>query len=106
MGKPPVSLDKLTVRDLQIRVDEFNRGRGWPNQHSVRSLSEALVVECAELLELSLWGASAEEDEAALKDEVADVGIYLLSLANHLKFDLGDVILRKISSNEKRFPTA
>lgn len=105
MGESPLNEEGLAISQLQRRVQEFNLERGWDRLHSVRALSEALVVESAELLELSLWNAQPEDHCAALRDEVADIGIYLLSLANQLSVDLGEVILDKLKANAKRFPS-
>ncbi len=106
MGDDSVNTDRATVRELQELVAKFNVDRGWEDKHSVRSLSEALVIECAELLELSLWDAVATERLHELRSEIADIGIYLLSLANHLDLDLADVIVQKAASNQERFPSS
>jgi NTP pyrophosphatase (non-canonical NTP hydrolase) len=94
----------LTIRELQGRVNYINERRNWLEKHSLRSLSEAVVIEAAELLALSLWRDDDLTDTDTVASEIADVGIYLISLANHLHLDLADVILKKLAENETRFP--
>ena len=101
-----------TLADLRRHVTDFVAARDWQPFHTPRNLSAAIAIEAAELLELFQWltdgqAADAMEDElerAAVADELADVLIYALSLANALEVDLCTAILRKLERNEHRFP--
>jgi NTP pyrophosphatase (non-canonical NTP hydrolase) len=72
----------------------------------------ALAVEASELMEPLQWQTAEEaaadalspETKAALEDEMADVAIYLIRLADVLGVELGPAILRKLRQNEERFP--
>jgi NTP pyrophosphatase (non-canonical NTP hydrolase) len=72
----------------------------------------ALAVEASELMEPLQWHTAEEaaadalspETKAALEDEMADVAIYLIRLADVLGVELGPAILRKLRQNEERFP--
>lgn len=46
----------------------------------------------------------SDADRASLEDELADVAIYLIRLADVLGVDLGDAVLAKLERNEGRFP--
>ncbi len=102
-----------TVANLRQRVAEFVAARDWEQFHTPRNLSVAIAVEAAELMEHFQWltneqAAVAMRDEmkqAAVADELADVLIYGLSLANALGIDVSTTVLSKLERNEQRFPT-
>ncbi len=102
----------ITLVDLRQRVADFVAARDWEQFHTPRNLSVAIGVEAAELMEHFQWltpeqAAAAMEDEAkrgAVVDELADVLIYALSLANVLDVDVSAAVLDKLRRNERRFP--
>jgi NTP pyrophosphatase (non-canonical NTP hydrolase) len=101
-----------TLADLRQHVTDFVRARDWQQFHTPKNLSAAIAIEAAELLELFQWqtdgqAATAMEDaaeRAVVADELADVLIYALSLANALEVDLSAAILNKLARNKHRFP--
>ena len=101
-----------TLADLRQRVAEFVAARDWEQFHTPKNLSGAISTEAAELMEHFQWltheqAAVAMEDEvkrAAVADELADVLIYVLSLANALDVDVSAAVLDKLERNERRFP--
>jgi len=70
----------------------------------------AISIEASELLERFLWrgaGTPAElssEDRSAIAEELADVLIYGLSLANALEMDLSEAMLAKLKKDEAKYP--
>ena len=104
--------DEATVAHLRQCVAEFVAARDWEQFHVPRNLSVAIAVEAAELMEHFQWltheqAAAAMQEEArraAVTDELADVLIYGLSLANALDVDVSTVVLSKLERNERRFP--
>jgi len=105
---------ETTLAELREAVADFIAERDWEQFHSPDNLSQAIAIESAELMEHFLWLAREEvaavlEDEAeraAVADELADVLIYGLSLANALDIDVSGAILEKLERNERRFPAA
>ncbi len=101
-----------TLGDLRRRVAAFVAARDWQPYHTPKNLSAAIAVEAAELLEHFQWLDDAQAAEAvrdphklaAVADELADVVIYALSLANALDVDVSAAVLDKIARNEQRFP--
>jgi NTP pyrophosphatase (non-canonical NTP hydrolase) len=97
---------------LAERLADFARTRDWERFHNPRNLAVALSVEAAELLEVFQWlsdeeaAAIMDEPERALaiRDECADVLIYLVRLADVLGLDLIAAANAKILRNEGRFP--
>ena len=72
----------------------------------------ALVVECAELVEIFQWmseeqSALVGKDEifrSKLEEEVADVFVYLLRIATRAGIDIQAATLAKIAKNAAKYP--
>jgi dCTP diphosphatase len=104
--------EQTTLADLRRRVAEFIAARDWEQYHAPKNLSASIAIEAAELLEHFQWltdeqAAAALQEEGKLEavaEEMADVFIYLLSLANALDVDVSEAVLEKLERNEKRFP--
>lgn len=98
--------------ELHRRIDEFLGARDWHRHHTPKNLAMALTGEVGELVEILQWLTPEEADSAGkdpvlrprLEDELADVLIYLASLAKVLDVDLLEVALAKVARNERRFP--
>ena len=101
-----------TLAVLRDAVRRFAAERDWEQFHSPKNLTMGLAVEAAELMEHFLWmeGPSSRQvtqDPArlsAVADEMADVAVYLLNLANTLDIDLSEAILGKIAKNALKYP--
>jgi NTP pyrophosphatase (non-canonical NTP hydrolase) len=101
-----------TLAEIRRQLAGFVAARDWQQFHTPKNLSAAIAIEAAELMEAFQWlsddqAATAMEDERqriAVTDELADVLIYALSLANALEIDVSTTVLRKLQRNERRFP--
>jgi NTP pyrophosphatase (non-canonical NTP hydrolase) len=104
-----VDEDTLIV-DLKKSVSEFVNERDWEKFHNPKDLAISLSIESGELLELFQWKNQDEidikKDEVAdkVKEELADVVIYALSLANATNIDISEAVLGKIKKNEGKYP--
>jgi dCTP diphosphatase len=104
--------DKTTVAELKTAMGRFVNEREWEKFHNPKNLSMGLSVEAAELMEHFLWvdnekSREAKDDRttlALIADEMADVGCYLLALANTLGVDLSDAIAAKLIKNREKYP--
>lgn len=102
--------DKGSLSSLSHRVADFVTQREWEVFHNPKDLAIALLVEASELLELFQWRSREEvavvlpEIRREIAEELADVFIYGLSMANSLSIDLEKAILQKLEENESRFP--
>jgi NTP pyrophosphatase (non-canonical NTP hydrolase) len=111
-GSETVTDEETTLADLRGRVAAFIAERDWEQFHTPENLSRAIAVEAAELMEHFLWLDGEEtaslmdssERAEAVVDELADVLIYVLSMANTLEIDVSRAILGKLARNERRFP--
>ena len=100
------------LRALTALVREFAEARDWEQFHTPKNLAMAMAVEAAELMEPLQW-LSPEEATAVrndprilahLSEEMADVAIYLLRMADVLGVDLGAAIEEKVGKNAARYP--
>jgi NTP pyrophosphatase (non-canonical NTP hydrolase) len=97
----------LLLRDA---LREFAAERDWDQFHSPKNLATALAVEAAELLEPFQWLTEAQSRElpeatrAAVEQELADVLIYLVRLADTLGVDLAQAAQAKIALNAEKYP--
>lgn len=101
----------MNLARWQDRLRQFSEERGWKQFHTPKNLAMALSVEASELLEIFQWMSPEEscrvmgsENADAVREEVADVMIYLLRLADVLDLDLEDALIQKANRNETRFP--
>lgn len=98
------------LRELALAVREFGRARDWHQFHTPKNLTAALIVEAAELLEPFQWLTAEEslhlppETHEAVRQEMADVLIYLVSLANCLDVDLLQAAEDKLAINAQKYP--
>lgn len=101
--------DINTVKDLLL---QFRDARNWRQFHTLKNLIISLNLEAAELLELTQWKRDEElaalksdgEFRQALKDECADVFLYLLLIADDAGIDLIEAAQEKIKKNAVRYP--
>ena len=97
---------------LQTRLRAFAAQRQWQPFHTPKNLSTALMVEAAELAEIFQWmtpeQSLAVRDDPKLRepiaDEVADVLLYLLQLADHAGVDLHAAVENKLVKNAAKYP--
>lgn len=96
--------------DLRDRLRRFAAERDWDQFHSPKNLAAALIVEAAELLEHFQWlkeedsTALPPEKRAAVAEEIADVLLYLVRIADKLDIDLVDAARKKIDANAVKYP--
>ena len=92
---------------LTSELRAFRDERDWAQFHSPRNLAASVSIEAAELLEIFQWSDSEppfdSETQARLRDEIADVAIYLLLLSDRVDVDLVDAVEQKIAKNRQRF---
>lgn len=95
------------INRLTAELRAFRDERDWAQFHSPRNLAASVSIEAAELLEIFQWSAIEppfdSETQARLRDEIADVAIYLLLLSDRVDVDLVDAVEQKIAKNRQRF---
>ncbi|EDO30025.1 predicted protein, partial [Nematostella vectensis] len=94
------------------KQNKFASEREWDQFHSPRNLLLAMVGEVGEVAELFQWKGEvkdgledwSEKERTHLGQELSDVLIYLVRLAEKCHVDLPSVVVQKIALNEKKYP--
>ncbi len=103
-----------SIADLKARVRDFVLEREWLPYHHPKELAVSIAIEAAELLEIFQWEEKQPlerlkkdaEIRGRLQDEIADVQIYLLSLAAQTDIDISRAVRCKLARNEERYSVA
>lgn len=98
--------------EIKLKLREFADKRDWNQFHNPKNLSMALAGEVGELLEIFQWLKSEECDKdgiseanlTCVKEELADVFLYLVRIADKLDINLIEEANKKISLNEVKYP--
>lgn len=104
--------DVKSIDELRERLREFARERDWEQYHSPKNLAMALIVEAAELVEHFQWltepqsQALPPDKREQVAQELADVFIYLVRLADRVDIDLLDAAQKKLVLNAQKYPAA
>ena len=99
-----------TLPALRDRLRRFAAERDWDQFHSPKNLAMALIAEAAELVEHFQWLTEAQsaalppDKRAAVADELADVLVYTVRLADKLGIDLLAAAAGKMARNEAKYP--
>ena len=102
----------MDIEALQATLRTFAAERDWQPFHTPKNLSTALIVEASELAEIFQWmtpeqSATAHTDAVVreqISDEVADVLLYLIQIADHTQVDLKRAVGRKLVKNARKHP--
>ena len=91
------------MKETLERIKKFRDDRDWKQFHTPSNLAKAISIESGELLEEFLW----DNDNFNLqnvKEELADVMIYCIHMANTLDVNIEDIINMKMDKNEMKYP--
>lgn len=102
----------VDVVALGRALEEFAAERQWARYHSPKNLAMAVANETGELVELFQWLTEPEsyavarepQTARAVRDELADVLIYLVRLAWQLDVDLDEAVRDKLVRNARKYP--
>lgn len=108
MNKRPL----IDVTELETVLQTFADERDWQPYHSPKNLAMALTGEVGELVELFQWRTEAQSHlvasdpstAQAVRDELADVLLYLVRLSSVLGVDLNEAVVHKLAKNAKKYP--
>lgn len=99
------------VENLKGLVKDFTARRNWEPYHNPKDLAISISIEAAELLEVVQWRKHKKEELLEYNDflprvreELADVLIYCIGLANVLELDISEIVKEKIKVNEEKYP--
>ena len=102
----------IDVAALEAALQKFADERDWQQYHSPKNLAMALTGEVGELVEIFQWLTDAQSMEVArdpktaraVRDEIADVMLFLVRLSSVLSVDLNEAVTTKLASNAQKYP--
>ncbi|ALA82266.1 nucleotide pyrophosphohydrolase [Stenotrophomonas maltophilia] len=102
----------IEVRGAAQALREFAEARDWAQFHSPKNLVMALSGEVGELNEIFQWmteadsfkAAASEATASAVREEIADVALYLIRLSDVLGIDLNEAVSSKLATNAAKYP--
>jgi dCTP diphosphatase len=102
----------IEISRLEAVLKEFADDRDWNQYHSPKNLAMALTGEVGELVEIFQWLTEEQSREAArdpgtaeaVRNELADVLLFLVRLSSVLGVDLNDAVERKLQQNAEKYP--
>jgi NTP pyrophosphatase (non-canonical NTP hydrolase) len=96
------------MEELKTRIKEFINERDWEQYHAPKNLAMALSVETAEIMEIFQWKETSADltadEREALRQEIGDVLVYLLELADKYNIDVIKAATDKLILNQKKYP--
>lgn len=101
-----------SILNLTERLMRFRDDRDWRKFHNLKDLIQSVGIESGELLELTQWKTTDEVEDAAsdpdfrsrLGEELSDVFLYCLLVAERAGLDIIDEAHRKIDANDAKYP--
>ena len=112
MNQATISEPLIDTKRLEATLADFAKERDWNQFHSAKNLAMALTGEVGELVELFQWATEEQSNQLghnsstarAVRDELADVMLYLVRLASVLGVDLNEAIQNKLARNAIKYP--
>lgn len=103
---------ETSVAQLKALMAEFVARRGWQKHHKPKHLAGSILIEAGELMEHFQWDPVEDGPEIAtdarrlqgIREEMADVLAYLLSMANAMDIDLANALEEKMIKNGQKYP--
>jgi len=104
--------EKTNVQVLKDLIKKFVKERDWEKFHHPKELATCLSIEASELLEVFLWKDKEPLEEtkknekimSKIREELADVFICALNLANRLDLDVSEIVEEKLKIAEEKYP--
>jgi NTP pyrophosphatase (non-canonical NTP hydrolase) len=90
-------------KDILRRIIKFRNDRNWAKFHTGENLAKSISIEANELLEVFQWN-NKEKSIAKVEEELADVFIYAILMADKYDLDIDKIINKKLDINEKKYP--
>jgi len=89
-------------KEIIEEVLQFRNERDWEKFHTPENLAKSLSIESAELLECFQWGQGYDKQEVS--EELADILIYAILMAESMEVDINQIIKDKLAKNREKYP--
>ncbi len=107
IGNHSVVIYNMRMKQILQKLLEFREKRDWLKFHTPQNIAKSIVLEATEILEVFQWKTDdslSEKEKEEIGEEMADVYNWLILLSHDLNIDLEKVALKKIESNEQKYP--
>ena len=102
----------MDINKIKSDLRKFAEERDWEQFHSPKNLAMALSGEVGELSEIFQWLTEdqsekkniSDEDLAKVREEVADILLYIIRLSDKLDIDLEQALFDKLKINKEKYP--
>ena len=97
----------IMTQDTINQVLKFRDDRNWKQFHNPKDLALSISLEAAELLEIFQWSGSdtvCESKKDKIKEELADVLVYCIHMADACGLNMDEIIQEKMKKNSKKYP--
>lgn len=97
----------MIAQETINQVLKFRDDRNWKQFHNPKDLALSISLEAAELLEIFQWSGSdtvCEAKKENIKEELADVLVYCIHMADACGFDMDEIIQEKMKGNNEKYP--
>lgn len=102
---------ELTIQELQRVIGDYVTERDWNRYHKPKDVAISMAIESSELLELFQWkpdpmdsGKMDEKLKNCIGEEISDIIIYAVCMANSIGLDLSEALVDKIENNRQKYP--
>lgn len=95
------------MKDIIKQIVAFRDDRNWKQFHNPKDLAISISLEASELLENFQWSSSEEalkNKKKNIEEELADVLIYAILVADAMELDIEDIVKRKLEKNNEKYP--
>lgn len=104
----------IGMNELRDKLRAFADERDWDQFHTPKNLVMALSGEVGELTEIFQWLSNEESKKenlsesqlACIEEEIADIYLYLIRLADKLDIELNQAAIKKIEINAEKYPVS
>ena len=90
-------------KETYDRLMKFRDDRDWSQFHTGENLAKSIMIEAGELLEVFQW-SDKEKSLDKVKEELADVFMYSMLMADRYHLDIDEIINKKLDQNEQKYP--
>ncbi len=97
----------VSMEKIRQKILEFRDQRDWKKYHHEKDLAISISLEANELLENFQWRSSEDavaDSKQNIKEEMADILIYLVQMADKMDVDLEEEVYSKLEKNAKKYP--
>jgi len=98
------------ISEITGKILRFRDERDWMQFHDPKNMAVSIILEASELLEHFQWKTKEEvekyiaQNKSEIKDEIADIALYLFELADNLGIGLKSAMEEKLKKNEAKYP--